>query len=495
MTPSCNPLSPRRARAKFGPRWRRSIVVGMTALVAGGLIGSASASASWYDIDDQGNATPAGQGSAPDSAASNGDPEILGQLEGTETDSTVALPPDRCDWTVKGRLIVRNPTVDGLHDGDPVEGVEVKVSGKASGIFTTYNEWNTVTTDSDGKFSVSKTQCDKRIVRVEARFESDELRTTGAGSRDWYKLRETDLIAPSTIDLHGEPFGGESGEQLTSQARTDAQTWIVFQKAIDYADSIGHPFLNKVVVHNPATLTSGVSAADPILRDIHIDPVDTADLDAWLHELGHVWAYTHTSGEGCLTFNALLSGDTHDAQESPCVAISEGVAGFFGNKIEQEMNAANLIASTEPANSLTPRNRAGLAQTLGLESITMVAASDLGWESVFRVLTSSDITRQRFGTATGTAGFVSTNNGPACVGQPVGQDDLADALTVIGDAQDQLDIDPPGGLTVGDLLDRAAIRLPTFDADDALIYEMVNDPAVTLEPAVFYNLAGVNGHC
>ena len=125
----------------------------------------------------------------------------------------------------------------------------------------------------------------------------------------------------------------------------------------------------------------------------------------------------------------------------------------------------------------------------------MVAGSDLGWENVFRVLTSSDITRQRFGTATGTPGFASINNGPACTGQPIGQDDLADALTVIGDAQDQLDADPPGGLTVEALLERAAIRLPTFDSDDALIYLTVNNPAVTLEPAVFYTLQGINGHC
>ena len=58
-----------------------------------------------------------------------------------------------CAWTVTGQLVVSNPTVDGVADGDPVQGVQVKVSGKWNG--GTYNEWDTVTTDANGEFSAS----------------------------------------------------------------------------------------------------------------------------------------------------------------------------------------------------------------------------------------------------------------------------------------------------------------------------------------------------
>jgi hypothetical protein len=239
-------------------------------------------------------------------------------------------------------------------------------------------------------------------------------------------------------------------------------------------------------VHNPATLTVGLSATDPILQDIHIDPNDTADLDTELHELGHAWMYPHVTGEGCLTWTAVLSGSTHDAQESPCTAISEGFAEFFSNKLEQEMNTAGLLHSSEASNSTTPRNRAQLAQTFGLPDMWALEGSDSGWEQVFRVLTSSDIIRQLFGDAAGTPGFVSTYTGPLSCFMPIGQDDLADALQIIGDAQDQFDIsndpDPNSTLTVFDVLTRADERLSGFDLSDRLAYHSIIDPSSEQEP-------------
>jgi hypothetical protein len=115
-------------------------------------------------------------------------------------------------------------------------------------------------TGPDGRFTVDKHECNPRKIKVEARFESDDLRVTGSGSVGWYLLKETtSTIEPGTLDLGDEPFGGETGDQSTTQARTDAQTWMIYRKALDHTASIGFPFLNKVTAHNPATLTTGGS--------------------------------------------------------------------------------------------------------------------------------------------------------------------------------------------------------------------------------------------
>ena len=191
--------------------------------------------------------------------------------------------------SVRGHLVVRDPTVDGLVDNDPLEDVEVK--GRSE--FGVWNKWETERTDENGDFTVWKGECSDRKVKVEA-----PLRATICGSRAPQAPTGTccltaSTLSPRTLDIGDEPFGDEVGDQSTSQARTDAQTWAVFQRAIDYTASIGRPFLNKVTVHNPATLTIGLSATDPILQDIHIDPNDTADLDTYLHELEHAWMYPH----------------------------------------------------------------------------------------------------------------------------------------------------------------------------------------------------------
>ena len=205
------------------------------------------------EVDDIGNTTndPTIEVDDPD-----GDGTITIDTSGTGSGTS------SCEYTVKGRLTVRNPVIDGLENGDPIKGVKIAVSGRS--YYGVYNEWAEVMTGPDGKFTVHKHECDDRKIKVEARFESDDLRVTSSKSVGWYLLRETaSTISPGTLDLEDEPFGGESGDQSTTQARTDAQTWMVYRKALDYTKSIGFPFLDKVTAHNPATLTTGLSATDP----------------------------------------------------------------------------------------------------------------------------------------------------------------------------------------------------------------------------------------
>lgn len=469
----------------------------MLAVAAAAMIGPTAASASWSTIDENGNTTPAGQGSAPDEAASNGDSSSGGGggFVQTEIDSTVPLSGGSCRWTVKGHLLVRNPTVPGISDGDPVVGVKVQVSGRSTlgaalGELG-YNSWGTDITNSSGEFSVSKTECGDRRVKVEAKFESDsgDLRVLGPTSHTWWHLDDTlDEIAPSTIDLNGEPFGGESGEQRLTQAKTDAQTWILYRRAIDYLGSIGYPLLNNTTVHNPATLAPNGSWSDPILHEIHIEPASTDSVYTMLHEFGHAWAYPREIGEGCLTNAVTKDGDTHDFQEKPCTAFNEGFADFFGDKLWQEMSAAGLIASAPDSGSTTPHERA-FFQGQGLISLSRMEANEQGWDQAFRVLTSSDITRQLFGDGLGGGGYVSTYSGPICsvrLGVPTGLDDLADALAVIGDSSDKFDLQDASKPSMHDFFDRADDRLSGFDDWDATQYTDIVDPTLEREPHEAY---------
>jgi hypothetical protein len=428
---------------------------------------------------------PATAGAVPpqerdDIGNTTNDPTI--EVDDPDGDGTITIDTSghgsgssSCDYTIKGRLTIRNPNVGGLRDGDPIKGVWIAVSGRSWG---TWNEWDRVRTGPDGNFTVQHHECDDRTIKVEARFEADDLRVTGSGSVGWYVLRETaDAISPGTLDLGDEPFGGETGDQSTAQARIDAQTWMIYRKALDYMKSIGYPSLNKVTAHNPATLTTGLSATDPILHDIHIDPDDTNKLDVLLHELGHAIMYPRVTGEGCLTFDAMLSGDTHQAQESSCVAFNEGFAEFFANKLEQELNDAGDLESKGIVT--TPLNRAKLEQTFGLDDLGEVAKSDKGWEDVFRVLTTSDITSQTFGIRTDDPNYVGSYTPTGCSGRPTSIDDLADALNVI----DGMDV---SGVSVASFLGRADNRLSAFDSADATAYMNAIDPSATSEPHTAY---------
>ena len=91
--------TPIRAQA----RWRRSIALAVSAIAAAAMFGPATASAGWYDIDDLGNTTPAGHGSAPDPVNDNGgatEPALPGVT------AAAAIVVDRASGVVLG---AKNP--------------------------------------------------------------------------------------------------------------------------------------------------------------------------------------------------------------------------------------------------------------------------------------------------------------------------------------------------------------------------------------------------
>ena len=452
----------------------RSAFVLLSVVAAAALWGPAGASAaqSTYDSDTD-TSEPAGYGSAPDQPHG-----------GSSTTSS-------CTWTVKGRLYVRDPTLNGISSGEPLVGVAVKVSGADSvgTVADAFGKWETVYTDSDGEFSVTHTECNKRRVRVEAKFESasGDLRVLGPSSPEWYVIKDTNnLVDASTIDLKGEPFRGETGDQDTDQARTDAQTWVLYRKAIDYVTSLGYPFLNDVTVDNPAAVTvNDNSWTDPVFHGIHITPKATNDRWNMLHELGHAWAYPREFGEECLIAGAFGTDTSHGLREQPCVAFNEGFANFFASKLDEEMTAAKLLTST-PASS-APHTRAWLVSK-GVLNLDDASHNDNGVDQAFRVLTQQDITSELFGNGIGATGGTASYADAGCAGHgvPTGLNGLNTALKVIGDANDQFDVQGAGRPTIEDLFARADERLNKFDDWDASYYSQIVDPSSDVEPHELY---------
>src|SRR3954466_7848375 len=127
----CTPPKETRMSRSTRSRWRSTALLALTATTAVTMVGASTASAAWSEHDpDTGNNTPAGYGSAPDpggnsSSSSSGGGNVIA----TEVDSTVPVSGSSCRWTVKGHVLVRNPTLPGLSDGEAVAGIEVKVSG------------------------------------------------------------------------------------------------------------------------------------------------------------------------------------------------------------------------------------------------------------------------------------------------------------------------------------------------------------------------------
>jgi hypothetical protein len=447
-----------------------------SALAAVALLTPAGALAGWSSHDpDTDNTEPAGYGNAPDQPHNQSS-------------------SDPCKWIVTGRLYVRNPTLAGIPDGEPLDGVEIKVSGESSlgsvaGIFGT---WGTTHTDANGEFSLAHIECDKRRVRVEARFKSasGDLRVLGSSSPEWYVIKDTnELQDVSTIDLKGEPFGGETGDQATGQARTDAQDWVLYRKAIDYAGSLGYSFLNDVTLNNPASLTVGDNSwTDPFFHGIKIAPKSTNSRWTMLHELGHAWAYPRETGEDCLVAGALGPDNTHSGTETPCVAFNEGFADFFASRMDEEMTGAGLISPANPSWS-GPYARANLVGE-GVLNLNDAAHNEMGFDQAFRVLTQADIAHELLGDGIGPAYWaddLGPYTGTNCASSvaPRGLDSLATALKVVGSDDDRFDA---GGIrTIGDLFERADERLSKFDDWDATFSEDLVDPASDTEPHELYS--------
>ncbi|HFE45332.1 MAG TPA: hypothetical protein ENJ18_07525, partial [Nannocystis exedens] len=171
--------------------------------------------------------------------------------------------------------------------------------------------------------------CDGRRFKVEVKFADSSLearheRATSSPTKvKWYTIvdESSGEHAAGTTNLGTKTFrSGGAFDLNDDEAWSHAEIWFLYKKALAVAASYGadYAFSGQVKVkypHNSAVVSDSreASYANPTTKVIYIfrskgGTNDHFDVNSLLHELGHRWAYDHTSGEACLTEGLLIGG-------------------------------------------------------------------------------------------------------------------------------------------------------------------------------------------
>lgn len=409
-----------------------------------------------------------------------------------------------CDWTVKGKLQVDHdlPGLPGTYDKSALGNVEIKVSAKEKvfGTWGTWNAWPTVRTDSAGAFTVRNTKnCDGRRFKVEVRFKDSELEvrhetsTSSVEKVKWYTIVDetSGEHAAGTTDLGTKTFASTGAHDLDdAEARAHADIWFVYKKAIAKAASYGsdYAFTTQIKVkypHNSAVANDSAEAsyANPTTKVIYIfrsndGTQDHKDVGTLLHEMGHIWAYNHSSGEICLTESLVMTQNTHDLVDDHCVAFHEGWAEFFSNEMTRALFGGDKLLPHG-----RPRLNAGL-NGVALTSKSLMQRHDGGWWSVFHTLSTPSLHKYDFGTPGGTtpAGSIAVKSVLpfGCTSPDISFKEVMSVFNPGGSYTAKIS---RGETTIEGFLNRAAARLTDLSEDDAETIETLVDPASSVQPS------------
>lgn len=323
-------------------------------------------------------------------------------------------------WTIRGTLAVEHqlPELAEKFGGESfLKNVEVKVSAreKLLGVWGPWNSWGTDRTNSRGEFTISKSKDGStRQFRVKVKFQDETLEvrhetaTSSTTKVKWYTiLEESNEQEPGTFDMGKRTFRSGGRDALGDfEARRHADIWTLYQMAYEHMASFGaaYAFPSQIKVKHPhdgitgdgqeASYWNPTTKVGYIVKNSRRDDFDTETL---LHELAHLYAYTHMSGEICLTETLLTTGSTHGLVTDSCVAFGEGFAEWWKDKMMEE-----LFGETPRL----PYSRAYLARTLGLTSRTLVQRHDEGWRSVLHLLTTPELHAYDVGTAENGSTFI-----------------------------------------------------------------------------------------
>lgn len=409
-----------------------------------------------------------------------------------------------CAWTVKGTLKVdhRLAELASQFGTSALANVEVRVSAREQvlGVWGTWNAWPTVRTNASGVFSVANTKsCDGRRFKVEVKFADDDLEvrwehsTSSPTKVKWYTVLDEGAgeHAAGTTDLGVRTFASGGAFDLNDdEAWSHADIWVLYKKALATAASFGSAsaFTGQVQVkypHNSDVVsdTREASYANPTTKVIYIfrsndGTRDHFNVPTLLHELGHRWAYDHTTGEVCLTETLLLNGDTHGLVGDSCVAFHEGWAEYFADEMKRA-----IVGGTKKL----PFSRPHLATGVGgvvLGSEALLQRHDLGWWSVFHTLSTPLLHKYDFGTATsGTpASSIALKSmlPIGCTSPDISFQEVMSVFLAGGTYTNNLS---RGETTIEGFLERAAARLGDLSEADGETIESLVDPASTLQPS------------
>jgi hypothetical protein len=415
----------------------------------------------------------------------------------------VALAPSLahagCDWTVKGKLAVEH-RLDALKDAygsSALENVQVKVSAKhkVAGVWGTWNDWPIVRTKADGSWSITQDKnCADRRFKVEVKFDDDivEVRhhtsTSSLTKVLWYTILDETSGShdDGTFDLGTKTFKSTGAHDLNDdEAWSHADIWVLYHLAAEKAASYGsaYAFTTKIKVKYPhnsdvAPDSSEASYANPTTKVIYIFRSNDGSQDHFnagslLHELGHIWAYNHTTGEICLTETLVTTFNTHGTVSDSCVAFHEGWAEYFADEMDRA-----LFGGTK----LLPYGRPELVER-GLTTQSKVEHNDDGWTSVFHALSTPRLHLYEFGTASSST---PTNRITATAGTGIGCSSpnvtFKDVMSVFNAGNGYANKLERSETTIAKFFERAAARLSNLsDEDSDSIVKLIN-PASTVQP-------------
>lgn len=326
-----------------------------------------------------------------------------------------AAEAKKSNWTVKGTIKVKhqlNELIDTYGSESPLKGVEVKIAArtKALGKWLTYASWGTVRTDANGKFSISKEKSKgDRQFKIEVKFQDADLEirhkksTSSLTKVKWYEIIRDAERSAGTIDFGNRVFKSGGAHDLGHfEARQHADAWTLCRAAIEHLQGMGKDFeyttqLKVKIGHNSAVVNDSVEAsyANPTTKVVYIYEKHF-NASTILHEIAHIWAYNHSSGEICLTLGLLQTGDTHGLVNDHCVAFHEGFAEYF----KDEMMEALFGVTTQ-----LPYSREGLSYSYKLTNLSLVQRHDEGWRSVFHTLSKDDVHKYNFHEAYVSGGY------------------------------------------------------------------------------------------
>ena len=330
-------------------------------------------------------------------------------------DTTAGGAPDKV-WKISGQLLVRETETDGHVHDRPLKGIEVKVSASDIGADGPWTKWGIATTKADGKFELNQTNNGAdRFIRVEARLVGDDLEVNDSKLDDLASLdlldenwrtvwKSNGQVSGPGVPTGSQIFGGSTSFDLGDETyRRQALIWYVLRATLDRFVQEDPWFVlkGKYAAIYPAHTLGGTSYTNGITRMSYLD-VGGEGID-WqpetvLHEFMHMWNYDHNTG----TINWLgavcsLRGhhpvdlSTHGFQENRNVALAEGFSEWAQNALRAELWGIPL---NRPYNRRTlavdPDNRLFGLDILRLTTLEMVQRSDLGVDSVLRLLHTAD---------------------------------------------------------------------------------------------------------
>jgi hypothetical protein len=359
-------------------------------------------------------------------------------------------------WTIKGRILFEpqfTETREVYGEEVALPDVRVQVSARESKLDPTWDEWGDVHVGPQGRFSFTKEK-DKsaRYFRVRVLFKDDTLKLYPPPDGLLSKLTEaitgvscvTDLVedaletalsqttrlaydvrwftivqdddksdkrGPGTVDFGDLVF--QQGGRLDlgdRTARRHADIWWLAKKMIGVLDDIGSGFVEKrppALIHpfQSPLVGDGVesSYANPQTDVVHL--IENARSDHFnapsvAHELMHLWAYQHSTGEKGLAWQLLIHGSTHDGRQAKrWVAFHEAFAEWASNLIYThiyENRPATIYGDTDARTGTALDNRAipfsrRFLRDVGIRSLSELDYYEYGWIALFTALVSDDL--------------------------------------------------------------------------------------------------------